>query len=68
MPKSTHHYQAHDAMSTDNKSNPDERILAKDKQQFQASEKGKQQDARTEKDFVADQDKQNSDQEEQSDE
>lgn len=64
MPKGTHHYRAHDAMSTDNrKSNPDERILAKDKQHFQASEQGKQQDAQTEKDFVADQDKQNEEQE-----
>ena len=68
MPKGTHHYRAHDAMSTDNKSNPDERILAKDKQHFQASEQGKQQEAKTEKEFVADQDEQNSNQQEQNDE
>ncbi len=59
MPKGTHHYQAHDAMSTDNKSNPDERILAKDKQHFQASEQDKKSEAQTEKEFVADQDNQN---------
>ena len=59
MPKGTHHYRAHDAMSTDNKSNPDERILAKDKQHFQASEQDKKAEAQTEKEFVADQDKQN---------
>lgn len=59
MPKGTHHYQSHDAMSTDNKSNPDERILAHDKQEFQHSEKDKKQDSRSEKEFIADQDKHN---------
>ena len=59
MPKSTHHYQSHDAMSTDNKSNPDERILAHDKQEFQQSEKSKKQESQSEEKFIADQDKQN---------
>jgi len=59
MPKKAHHYRAHDAMSTDNQSNPDERILAHDKQEFQQSEKSKKQEPHSEKEFVADQDKQN---------
>lgn len=59
MPKKAHHYRAHDAMSTDNKSNPDERILSHDKREFQQSEKNKKQEPQSEKGFVADQDKQN---------
>ena len=59
MPKGTHHYQAHDAMSTDNKSNPDERILAHDKQEFQQSETSKKKDSKSEKEFISDQDKKN---------
>lgn len=59
MPKSTHHYQSHDAMSTDNKANPDERILAHDKQEFQQSEKSKKQESQSEKEFINDQDKKN---------
>ena len=59
MPKGTHHYQSHDAMSTDNRVNPDERILAHDKQEFQESEKSKKQEPQSEKEFIIDQDKQN---------
>jgi hypothetical protein len=60
MPKSTHQHQAHDAMSTDNKFRPeDEKILLQDKREFQGPEKKKQHEARTEKQFVADQDKLN---------
>lgn len=59
MPKKAHHYRAHDAMSTDDKSNPDERILSHDKQEFQQSEKNKKHEPQSEKGFVADQDKQN---------
>jgi hypothetical protein len=58
MPKSTHHYQAHDAMSTDNKANLDDKILAQDKQEFQKSELKKKKEPQSEKEFVADQDKQ----------
>ena len=59
MPKGTHHYQSHDAMSTDNKSNPDERILAHDKQEFQQSETSKKKDSKSEEEFITDQDKKN---------
>lgn len=59
MPKSTHHYLAHDAMSTDNKANPDEKILAQDKQEFQQSEKAKKRESQSEEDFINDQDKKN---------
>jgi hypothetical protein len=59
MPKSTHHYQAHDAMSTDNKANLDDKILAQDKQEFQRSEQNKKKEPQSEKEFVDDQDKKN---------
>jgi hypothetical protein len=59
MPKSTHHYQAHDAMSTDNKANLDDKILAHDKQEFQQSEVNKKKEARSEQEFVDDQDEKN---------
>ena len=59
MPKGTHYHQAHDAMSTDNKANPDERLRAHDKQEFQQSEKNKKQEPMSEKEFVDDQDKRN---------
>ncbi|HEY3745668.1 MAG TPA: hypothetical protein VGL17_05465 [Gemmatimonadaceae bacterium] len=64
MPKSTHHYQAHDAMSTDNKANLDDKILARDKREFQQSELDKKKDPQSEKEFRADQDKQNEEQDE----
>jgi hypothetical protein len=58
MPKSNHQHQAHDAMSTDNKFRPeDDSILKQDKQHFQGSEEAKQAIPRTEKEFIADQDK-----------
>jgi hypothetical protein len=59
MPKSTHHYQAHDAMSTDNKANLDDKILAQDKQEFQQSELNKKKEPQTEKGFVDSQDRKN---------
>jgi hypothetical protein len=58
MPKSNHQHQAHDAMSTDNKFRPeDDAILKQDKQHFQSSEDAKKAIPRTEKKFIADQDK-----------
>jgi hypothetical protein len=58
MPKSNHQHQAHDAMSTDNKFRPeDDAILKQDKQHFQGSEEAKKAIPRTEKEFIADQDK-----------
>ena len=59
MPKSTHYHQAHDAMSTDNKANLDDKILAHDKQEFQQSELNKKKESRSEKEFVDEQDEKN---------
>ena len=59
MPKGTHHYQAHDAMSTDNKANLDDKILAHDKQEFQQSEANKKKEPQSEDEFINDQDKKN---------
>ena len=59
MPKGTHHYQAHDAMSTDNKANLDDKILAHDKQEFQQSEANKKKEPKSEDEFINDQDKKN---------
>lgn len=69
MPKSTHHHQASDAMSTDNKFRPeDAAILKEDKQHFQGSEIDKKATPKSEKEFIADQDESTEDkQEEQND-
>jgi hypothetical protein len=58
MPKGTHFHQAHDAMNTDKKFRPDdEGILTKDKQEFQGSESAKKATPKSEKEFIAEQDK-----------
>ena len=62
MPKSTHHHQAHDAMSTDNKFRPEDAgILKQDKQHFQGSEIDKKATPKSEKEFIADQDERTED-------
>ena len=62
MPKSTHHHQAHDAMSTDNKFRPeDAAILKQDKQHFQGSEIDKKASSKSEKEFISDQDERTED-------
>ena len=62
MPKSTHHHQAHDAMSTDNKFRPEDAgILKQDKQHFQESETNKKASSKSEEEFIADQDERTED-------
>ena len=46
-------------MSTDNKFQPDERDLARDKREFQQSETDKKHEPKSEKEFVEDQDEKN---------
>ena len=59
MPKSTHQYRDRDAIGTDNRPDPDERILALNKQEFQQSETNKKPEAKSEEEFVAEEDKHN---------
>ena len=59
MPKSTHFHQVHDAQITDKKFRPDdEGIYEQEKQEFQGSEQAKKAEARTEEEFVTEQDNQ----------
>lgn len=59
MPKATHFHQVHDAQITDKKFRPDdEGIYQEEKQEFQGSEQAKKAEARTEEEFVAEQDTQ----------
>ena len=57
MPKATHYHQVHDTQNTDKKFRPeDEGIYQQEKQEFQESEQAKHAEARTEEEFVTEQD------------
>ena len=59
MPKSTHFHVTRDTVSTDKKFRPDdEGITQQEKQEFQESEQDKMADARSEEEFITEQDKQ----------
>lgn len=58
MPKASHFHQNHDGTQTDKKFRPeDEGIYNRDKQKFQGSEEEKKSDARSEEEFITEQDK-----------
>jgi hypothetical protein len=60
MPKSTHFHQVRDAQITDKKFRPeDEGIYQEEKHELQGSEKAKKPEARTEEEFVTEQDEKN---------
>ncbi len=62
MPKATYIHTTKDAVSTDKKFRPeDDRLYAKEKQEFQGSEKGKQAESRSEQEFIAEQDENTTD-------
>lgn len=57
MPKSTHFHVVKDAVTTDKKFRPeDDGLYQKEKQEFSASEQAKKSDARTEQEFISEQD------------
>lgn len=59
MPKATHFHVTHDTQNTDKKFRPeDEGITQQEKQEFQESEQEKMADARSEEEFITEQDKQ----------
>lgn len=68
MPKATHFHQVHDAMNTDAKTSPGKGILKREKQHFQESEDNKKSAARSEQEFMHDQDKQTEQSQEENDE
>ena len=58
MPKSTNIYTTRDPVSTDKKFRlDDENLYAKEKQEFQGSEKDKRSESRSEAEFLNEQDK-----------
>lgn len=60
MPKGTAFHRVHDATVTDKKLRPeDEGIYQKDKQELSSSEQSKKADARSEEEFITEQDKEN---------
>jgi len=66
MPKSTNIYTTRDPVSTDKKFRlDDENLYAKEKQEFQGSEKGKRSESRSEAEFLSEQDKNEQDKNEQ---
>ena len=66
MPKSTNIYTTRDPVSTDKKFRlDDENLYAKEKQEFQGSEKSKRSESRSEAEFLSEQDKNEQDKNEQ---
>lgn len=60
MPKSTHFHQVRDTMGTDKKNRPeDEGIYEQEKHQLTGSEKDKEAKPRSEEEFIAEQDEDN---------
>lgn len=57
MPKSTHFHTTRDVISTDKKFRPeDDRLYAREKQEFQQSETEKKSESRSEAEFIGEQD------------